>query len=313
MYLLNKEFITGMVCMMKIKENNEKVSLRILFSVFFLSTLAAVVIRTLQMFKYIDHETGFNNGSDIVSFVLYLVVAVAALCFVIVSYLSKESSEIELHGHKNTFTAVGCIAFALSLIYDWINSFLSSTTATGSSTGSAFKDMMVSGALPLIMQSLFALMSMIFMIILAKDFLKGTDKASKRKYLCLAPLGWCGFRLIHCFVRQISFIKVSDLFLELIMLSFMIMFFQALAQVNSSVYSDGFRWRIPAFGFSAAVIAATLNVARLVYSMVNGAGALNAEHPFCITDLMFSLFAVTLVAGVTGKKAENNENATLKS
>ena len=299
--------------MMKIKENNEKVSLRILTPVFLLSTLVAVVIRTLQMFRHIDHETGFNNGSGAVSFILYFVIAVAAICFAGVSYLSKESSQIEVHSHKNTLTAVGCIAFAVSLIYDSISSFLGSANATGSSTGSAFKDMMVSGSLPLIMQSLFALVSFIFMIILAKDFLKGTDNASKRKYLCLAPLGWCGFRLIHCFVRQISFIKVSDLFLELVMLSFMIMFFQSLAQVNSSVYSDGFRWRIPAFGFSSALIATALNVSRLIYSVVNGADALNAEHPFCITDLMFSLFVVTLIIAVTGKKEEHIDNTVIKS
>ena len=82
-----------------------------------------------------------------------------------------------------------------------------------------------------------------------------------------------------------------------------LLFFLAFAQVSSSVYSDGFRWRIPAFGYSAAVIAFSLSIARLIYSLVNGADALNIEHPFNITDLAFAFFAVTLILVVT-KKSE---------
>ena len=298
---------------MKVKENNEKISLGTLPVVFIISVVAAVVIRTLQMFRYIDHETGFTIGSAVVGNVFYVAIAVACLYFIIMSYLSKQSSFIEIHGIKNIPAAIGCILFAVSLMYDWVNSFMQTGSVTINPTGNAFKDMMSSGLLPLIMQSAFALLTAVFMIILAKDFLKQTHTSSKRKILCLAPLGWVGFRLIHCFIRQISFIRVSELFCELIMLSFMMLFFLAFAQVNSSVYSDGFRWRIPAFGYSAALIAVTLSVARLIYTVVNSAGSLNSEHPFNITDLMFSVFAFTVVFALTDKKAISRTREEINS
>ena len=86
---------------MKVKENNEKISLGTLPVVFIISVVAAVVIRTLQMFGYIDHETGFTIGSAVVGNVFYVAIAVACLYFIIMSYLSKQSSFIEIHGIKN--------------------------------------------------------------------------------------------------------------------------------------------------------------------------------------------------------------------
>ncbi len=293
---------------MKIKENKEKISVRKLPVLFAIFSISAAVVRTLQMFKYIDHETGFNIVSDVIGIIFYVIVAVGVVIFTVTSYLSKQSSKIETQGNNNIFVTVLGALFALSLIYDGFSSFGQSTTVTVSSTGSLFKDMMISGSLPLMMKGLFAFLSSVYIFILSIDFYKGTQNASKRKILSLAPIGWVSFRLIHCFVRQISFVKVSDLLCELIMLSFMILFFMALAQVTSSIYSDGFRWRIPAFGYSSCIIAFALSVSRLIYSLVNGADALNVDHPFNISDLLFSLFAVSLILAVTNKQSIDEVN-----
>lgn len=293
---------------MKLKENNDKISLKILPVIFALSFVAATIVRAVQYFGFIDHVTGFSTGSALIPTVFYIIIAVAFLCFIVISYLSKESSVIEIADKKNNLAAVGSAFFAITLLYDFFASFVNGVESFNAYS-SEFKEMMVSGSLPSLLQSLFALLSAVFVLILAIDFGKGTSKASKRKILCLAPLGWVSFRLIHGFIRQISFIKVTDLFMELIMLSVMILFFLAFAQVNSSVYSDGFRWRIPAFGFCTALVSGSLSTARLIYAVANGAGSLNAEHPFNICDFAFAFFAISVIFAVTdckNKKAADN-------
>ena len=56
------------------------------------------------------------------------------------------------------------------------------------------------------------------------------------------------FRLVFRFTRTISYIRVSDLMLEMLMLVFFIMFFMAFAQVNSRVDPNKKEWKIAAYG-----------------------------------------------------------------
>ena len=172
---------------------------------------------------------------------------------------------------------------------------------------SSAKTLMTSGTLPVGMQSFFALLSAIYFVVMAIDFFKGTHNASKLKILAIMPVGWSAMRMIHRFIRQISYIEVSDLFLELVMIAFMIMFFMALAQINSGVYSDGFTWRLTGFGLPAAVIAFMLSVPRLMLTFVNSSAYINSNHTFKLCDLAFVCFAFVLVLSLVNK--ENNSNA----
>lgn len=280
---------------MKIKGNFTSVSIKRIPFYFLISSLAAIVLRSFQMLKFIDPETGFYKGGSIITVVLYALIAVSCLGFAVVSYLSAESPKLEVQGIKSKNAGIATLAFAVALLFDSVSSLISSGNLMTSSGGGAFKSMMLSGSAPTFFQGIFALISAVYFIILAKDFFKGTINASKHKILALAPVGWTGFRMIFRFVRQISFVKVSDLFLELIMLAFMIMFFMAFAQVAGGVYSDGFRWRIPALGIGGALIAATLSVSRLIFTVVNFEGYINTQHTFQLADLIFAVFAVVLL------------------
>jgi len=126
---------------------------------------------------------------------------------------------------------------------------------------------------------------------LAKSFSKGSLSAHNHKYLALSPVAWAAFKIITRFVKQISYIKVSDLFLELVMLAFMILFFVALAQVMSGVYSDDSRWRITALGLSGATVSVCINIPRLVLT-VFADEFVNIEYPFNLADTAFAFFAV---------------------
>ena len=153
---------------------------------------------------------------------------------------------------------------------------------------------MRSGFLPMMLQSFFAFLSAIYFFILASDFSKGTAKAYKRKILATAPVSWAAARLITRFMRQISFVQVSDLLLELVMIAFMIMFFMALAQTASGVYKDQFKWRIPGLGLSAGLIAAVISVPRLIFTIFSNSHIVS-EHPFSLADFIFVIFIFTLM------------------
>ncbi len=290
---------------MKIK-NNYELSLKPLYIGFIVAAVVCVVLRIIQTARFIDPETGFTVGGAALSLLLYAVIAAFTVFSLVTSFLSKQCSEFACIGSKNFL--LGCVTafFGVTLSYDCLYSLFSAFESLSASTSmSGVKGLMSTGSLPLAVQSFFAFFASFYVYILASGFFRGTDKASGHKLLALAPVGWAAFRLIHRFIRQISYIEVSDLFLELIMLGLAVMFFVAFAQVNSGVYSDGFTWRISGFGFPAALIALTLSLTRLVFSFVSGGSFINPEHPFNIADFAFSIFVIVMLFVLRKHLSEN--------
>ncbi len=283
----------------KIKEPKFKeklnVSTKPLSLLFLIAALVSAALRALQMAKYIDPKTGFYTGGELIGAGLYIILAVSAAVICVTSYLSADCAKLSFYATENKRIGAVTAVMAAIFLYDSADNFFSSFMSVGDINSANYTSFMKSGTIPMMIQCVFAFFSAVFFIILAKDQLKGTAMASKRRVLATAPVWWAGARLIHRFVRQISFIEVSDLLLELLMVASMLIFFMALAQVVTGVYSDGFRWRIFAFGYTASLLALTLSVPRLVFTFVGGAAFINPDHPFFVTDIAFAMFALTVI------------------
>lgn len=299
---------------MKLKNSRSNMPLSKLVPLAYFSILLLSVMRCLQLVKYIDSNTGFFNGGSWLKILLYGILFVVCLVFVIYSFLSAEGKKVELVAVKDKFAGATGIAFALSLIFDSFEStgdalLIFKDLSVGYFVNKAefFKMLMSSGALPYAMQGIFAVFSVIYVVVLANSFLKGDKNAHNHKIIALAPIGWAAFKMITRFVKQISYIKVSDLFLELIMLGFMITFFVALSQVVSGVYSDDTRWRITALGFSSAVVSLAINIPRLILTLF-ASGYVNVEYPFSPDDALFGLFAFAVSVAAVKSVAEQKES-----
>lgn len=282
---------------MKIKSSNTALGIKPLPSVMLICSFAAIVLRSLQIVKFIDPTTGFYTTSNILIPVLFILLYGSCAVFMIISYLSAQSSKIEIPGIKNMTLCVVTYIFVVSLAIDTIVSFVSSVSGMFSSEG--FSGLMSTGVLPKLLQSIFGVLSTIYMVTLATCFRTGARKMVDHKLLAVAPAGWVSFRMLSLFVSKISFIRISDLFLELTMLAFMALFFMAFAQVASGVYSTGTGWRLPAFGLSSALLAACISIPRLIFTFVDKKKYINSGYPFKIVDLAFFVFAVVLVFIIT--------------
>ncbi len=295
--------------MMKIK-NNFSVNIRPLPIVCLISTLILTILRCVQIFKFIDPETGFKVGGTFLFVLVYIILGAVCCYFSLAAYFSKSSMDIGIHKINSSVSGIAALLFSVSLIFDSFSSFFNGLeNLSEPSVGSGIQSLMSNGSLPLTAQSFFAILSAVYFVVVSVDFFKGRTKSSSLKVLAIAPVAWTGMRMISRFIRQISFVEVSDLLFELIMLAFLIMFFMAFAQVNSGVYSHGFSWRLIGFGLSAAVISGTISISRLIFRFIENGAYINAEHPFSFADLAFSLFAVVLAFELVGKlnNADNNK------
>lgn len=278
----------------KFKEKLD-VSLKPLISLFCCAGLVCAVLRAIQMAKYIDPETGFYTGGTAVKIVLYAILIVASLIFLCLSYVSSDSGKISFYKVQNKSMAFASALMGFAMFYDCYDSLKNCVNDIYYSGTGSYTTAMTSGVLPSLLQSFFALLSGIFFLILAKDLIRGTARASKKKFLATMPVWWAGARLIYRFVRKISFMEVSDLLLELLMIACMLLFFMALSQVVTGVYSDGFRWRIFAYGYIAALFSVTISLPRLIFSFISNGAFVNSLHQFSLADFIFAIFTIIYI------------------
>lgn len=304
---------------MKIKSSKESAKAKYLLYFLPASVVVFFILRCIETKTNIDASTGFYKNDSVLTVVFYALVVISIAVFCVYSFISKDASEITPHTVKSKPLAIITILFAASMVYDTLYSFILASDKLGSTGGlyygeeNPLKAMMSSGALFVSLRAVFALLSAVYLFVLASSFLKGDGKASKHRIMALAPVCWACFRLLAVFVKKISFLRVSDLFLDLVMLCFMIVFFMAFAQVNSGVYSEGFSWKIIAYGFSSALVAAGTNLSRLIFTLYNKEQYVNAEHPFSVIDLVFAAFVLVLAMEcIKQKKSLESESEVLQ-
>ena len=296
---------------MKIKTSKKEITVDNMPLLFLISALVCTVLRSVQVATLIDAGTGFYKQSSVITVLFYVFLFGSCLAFCLLSFLSSQSASLQTSPIKSKALCGSAAVLGIVMIGDCFSSLgqsLSAVASASTAQGSAFKAMMSTGELPKALQAAFALLSAVYFFILAASFKNGSEKAREHKLLALAPIGWVAFRLIFRFVSKISFLRVSDLFLELCMLAFTALFFMAFAQVNSGVYSEGFGWRIPAFGMSAALIAVSVNLPRLIFSVIDFEKYITSGYAFNLTDVAFCVFAVLLVpAAVKASVKEESE------
>lgn len=295
---------------MKIKNTNKNLTLSTLVPVAFISVIVFSVLRSVQLAKFIDSETGFFTGGGAFNTIFYVLLAVVCLVFVVLSFLSAQGAKVDLATFKDKNASLSSVLLAVGLFYDCVDSlveggkiFYEIPSLSFLNGADAFKALMSTGALPYMLEGIFAFASAIYVIFLAESFSKGSSVANKHKLMAIAPIAWAGFKMITRFVKQISYIRVSDLFLELMMLACMILFFVALSQVMSGVYCDDSRWRITAFGFSGGVLALCINIPRFIFTFV-AKDLINVEYPFNIADAFFGLFAIFVAVAAVKSSAD---------
>lgn len=285
---------------MKIKEKNSKLKYSQLFAIFIPSAVVLTALRCIQIPTVIDTKTGFYTSRGFLVVLFFVLLFAACLSLAFIPFLSKQSRYMLFSNYKSKSFSVATLLFSLAMFFD---GFLSLYTAynTAQNTrifGTVIRSMMISGAIPQLLRGLFGILSGVYFALLSSSLKKQEGDTSKHRVLALMPVGWAGCRLLNLFVRRISFLRVSELFLELCMCAFMTLFFMALAQTAGCVYSEDSRWRLAGFGLPAALIATILSISRLIFTIVDSEKYITENYSFCLADLVFVIFVIVLVVRI---------------
>lgn len=253
----------------------------------------ALPLRTVQYYSVIEAGTGFFTKVTPMVIIFFVIVAAAAIYFMVSAFMKRKKFALEENTSRKTglgiISAVCGISTGFSAYqeYAFKDVDASKYTVTATISTSASKGL-------LYLQIIFAILAAAYFILLAISFFTGKS-GSEYKLLSLAPVIWMVLRLVVRFTRTVSYIRVSDLLIEMLMLVMFSLFFMAFAQTNSMVNGEGNEWRLAAFGLSGALLGLICFVPRFILTITGHSDAMYALSRADVSDFAMSLFALITV------------------
>ena len=108
---------------MKIKNSNKNISLSLTLPLAMGSVALFSVLRSLQVAKFIDSQTGFFTGGDVFNLAFYALLALACVAFAVISFLSYEGAKIDLVALKDKNAGIASALLAVGMFYDFLESW----------------------------------------------------------------------------------------------------------------------------------------------------------------------------------------------
>lgn len=274
-----------------------KLDAKIMLAALLAALICAVPLRAVQMFTNIEPHTGFFEVVDWTVFTVYGVLLVSAAVLLVLPILSARLPASRPLLRKSYALTVGGFFFAVGIAYDVIVCAMRIAETFSSNLGGMdlFTLFFTNGLLALVLQAVCGAAACVYFIFFALSYLKGNAVFCKYKLLGLMPLFWILLRLVSRFMTKISFTVLSELLIELVMLSFAALFMMSFARVSSSINQKGEMKKCIRYGLPAAFLALTIGLTRLICTFGGKAEVLPDGFAFSLADLGFGVFAVLYI------------------
>lgn len=271
--------------------------------IFVAAAVIALPIRTLQFFTVLESNTGFYSKSDWSVYLLNILLVAAIGSILVFGIIKRKKLDYSLEVTKRPGFGILSLTAAIGILSDAATCIISIMSAPASDAENAGAATTILGA-----QAIFALLSAIYFVAIGIAAVSGKSNGSEYRIISLAPVMWSIFRIVYRFTRTISYIRVSELMLEMLMIVFLIIFFMAFAQVNSKVNAKNCEWKIAAYGLPAALFALLCFVPRFIVTLTGNAHLLNEQSPIEYCDIGNALFIIcTVLTRVTDRIPKEEE------
>lgn len=252
-----------------------------------ITALAACFIRFFQFLKYTDAKSGLVVGDDLLTFVLYGVVALSLFfCFLYFFFSKRYERIIAFIGNKSIYIALLILSF--TYFFDFVHQVYN--CAQYISQDDTQKYIEYNYLLPVAFQAVFAILTCFYLIICAKS-VKGTLIDFKYfKLFHLAPFLW-GFCRLLVILTEIFDVESVESFLEFI---FIVMYCGYTLCCASAVDSDDGKIKplLSFFALSLFSVSIAFSLARILMILSGNYEDLSRVTFSALTYLFIGLFAL---------------------
>lgn len=278
------------------------------------AAVIALPLRTVQFFTVLEGSSGFYREYNWSVYLLYGILILSIAAVIIYGISKRKKLEYSFEVTKRPGPGIISMAAAMGVLLDAAFCITSAMKieeiSAGLSTANYIEGMTQGDGIILTAEAIFGVFAAIYFVVLGFSYLGGKTNGSEYRLISLAPVVWSIFRLVYRFKRTISFVNVSDLLFEMLMICFMIMFFFAFAQVNSRVGGKGNEWKLASYGIPASLLALVCFIPRFIVTLSGNADLLYSYSAAEYCDFGIALLIIsTVLTRVTDKlpEAKNEE------
>ncbi len=298
--------------MKKLKGSLSKPHPSTLITIAALSLCALLPLRVYQVTSIIDPKTGFFTQSSFTVPLFYIIGGIVVLALMALSYMNDRANRTRNCAVKSKLLGVISAVTAASVMYESVVSAIKFIELSGEYSAFLHKVTFTayltqSGATALILEAVFGLLAGVFFCVYAVSCFSDKINLSSVRLLSAAPVAWAICRIVYRFIEKISFVNVSDLLLELIMLVFMIMFLLAFAQIATDVSPEISAWRLYGCGLPAAITAFVITVPKIFLAVIGHPELIVEGYGFELCDLMLALFIPVFLFNTATAKAHEEK------
>ncbi len=285
------------------KGSVKRIKLKYLLYLFVIILLAALPVRVFQLFSIVETDTGFYTTNDSTVTFLYVILGVFCALTIGLSYLSSEIPSPRLPVGKNKLIGTASAILGVGLLWnvagDIIN-ILKSMSAKFSLIGEGLFSQLFSeqGGFVIILKTIAAFLGAVYLFVFCVSHFEGRASYKDQKVLAIMPMFWAMCSLITCLMQEISYIRVSELMLEMSLYVFAMLFLMNFARVSSGIANKGVMWQIFGFGLPAAMFGTLVSIPRLVLFLMGREFV--RDYPFDLSSLAMAAFSVIYIFASLG-------------
>lgn len=252
-----------------------------------ITALAACFIRFFQFLKYTDAKSGLVVGDDLLTFVLYGVVALSLFfCFLYFFFSKRYERIIAFIGNKSIYIILLILSF--TYFFDFVHQVYNCAQYISQDDTQNYIE--YNYLLPMAFQAVFAILTCFYLIICAKS-VKGTLIDFKYfKLFHLTPFLW-GFCRLLVILTEIFDVESVESFLEFI---FIVMYCGYTLCCASAVDSDDGKIKplLSFFALSLFSVSIAFSLARILMILSGNYEDLSRVTFSALTYLFIGLFAL---------------------
>lgn len=252
-----------------------------------ITALAACFIRFFQFLKYTDAQSGLVVGDDLLTFVLYGVVALSLFfCFLYFFFSKRYERIIAFIGNKSIYITLLILSF--TYFFDFVHQVYNCAQYISQDDTQNYIE--YNYLLPMAFQAVFAILTCFYLIICAKS-VKGTSIDFKYfKLFHLAPFLW-GFCRLLVILTEIFDVESVESFLEFI---FIVIYCGYTLCCASAVDSDDGKIKplLSFFALSLFSVSIAFSLARILMIFSGNYDNLSRVTFSALTYLFIGLFAL---------------------
>lgn len=252
-----------------------------------ITAFAACFIRFFQFLKYTDAKSGLVVGDDLLTFVLYGVVALSLFfCFLYFFFSKRYERIIAFIGNKSIYITLLILSF--TYFFDFVHQVYNCAQYISQDDTQNYIE--YNYLLPMAFQAVFAILTCFYLIICAKS-VKGTLIDFKYfKLFHLTPFLW-GFCRLLVILTEIFDVESVESFLEFI---FIVMYCGYTLCCASAVDSDDGKIKplLSFFALSLFSVSIAFSLARILMILSGNYEDLSRVTFSALTYLFIGLFAL---------------------